>query len=46
MKVSIIFVKATMIELMILKLDGRMGSYADLLALHADHDLDMDIKCF
>jgi hypothetical protein len=34
MKVSQIFAKATIIALMILKLDGRMGTYTDLLAKH------------
>jgi hypothetical protein len=45
MKVSQIFAKATIIVLMILKLDGRMGTYTDLLALHADLDLGMGVKC-
>lgn len=45
MKVSQIFVKATIIVLMILKLDVRMSTYTDLLALHADYDLGMGIKC-
>jgi hypothetical protein len=45
MKVSQIFAKATIIVLMILKLDGRMVTYTDLLALHADLDLGMGVKC-